>query len=81
MIRTLTVGTARLLFGASLLALLVAAGLALLAYRLVRGLVAGEKPRPVADAGFAALVAVTALAKAVKAEQERKQARYLEGAP
>lgn len=72
MIRQLLVGIARALFAASILVSMFAIGLGYLAYRVIRFAIRGDKPYPVREAAFGALVAGVVLAKAVQAEQARR---------
>lgn len=74
MLRRLLVGVARILFSTALLLTFCAAGAVYLSYRVVRWAIADDKPAPVKDAAFAAMVAGAVLAKAVKDEQERRTA-------
>lgn len=72
MIRQAAFGVGRLLFGASLLLLLAAAGVAYVAYRAVRFATVGSKPQPVRDAGFAVLLSVAELARTIQHEQRSR---------
>ncbi len=73
MIRLLARGVARLLFSFALLTLMAAAALVYLSFRVIRFAVAGEKPRPVQEAAFAAMIAGATLARAIKAAQESSE--------
>ena len=72
MIRLALVAVARFLFGAGLLTLALGAGIIYLSYRLIRVVIRDDKTYPVKDAAFGALISVAILAKAIKAEQERR---------
>jgi hypothetical protein len=71
-IRQLLVGVARVTWGAAILVLMFGAGLCYLTYRILRFVTRGDKPYPVRDASFGLLVSAAILAKAVKAEQDRR---------
>jgi hypothetical protein len=65
-IRTIFVGVARLLFNAALLAFVLGGVLIYAAFRLLRAAFAKDQGRPVREAGFAAMVAIVLLVKAIK---------------
>ena len=71
MIRTVTLGVARLLFNAAMLTLLLALVLVYASFRLVRSSVAKDRGQPVRDAGVGVLLAVVALVKAAQSQREK----------
>ena len=71
MIRAAFLGASRLLFIAAITIIAVAFGLAYLAIRLAKAAYKGRAPMPVRDASFQALLALVAVAQALKAQAEK----------
>lgn len=66
MIRSLVVGAARALFNLSIMFLVIACLLMYGSYRLLRAAFAKNSGQPVREAGFATMLSIVALVKAIR---------------